>query len=152
MKEAFQIKKLGKQDVLIFRKLIDLFHQVFEVENPKQAEESYLANLLEKPDFIAMCVVVENELAGGLTAYELPMYYANESELFIYDIAIRPEFQKKGLGRELLKFLEKYCRQQNIRVMFVAANEEDEHALEFYHATGGKAERVVHFNYLFDSK
>ena len=152
MKKGFQIKKLRKQDVLIFRKLIDLFQQVFEVENPKQADESYLVNLLENLDFIAMCVIIENELAGGLTAYELPMYYANESELFIYDIAIRPEFQRKGLGSELLKALEKYCRKQNIKMMFVAANEEDEHALEFYHATGGNAEKVVHFNYLFDTK
>lgn len=31
--------------------------------------------------------------------------------------------------------------------MFVAASEEDVHALDFYHSTGGEAEKVVHFNY-----
>lgn len=93
---------------------------------------------------------MENEIVGGLTAYELPEYYSGESEIFIYDIAIRREFQRKGFGRKLLIILEDYCRQSGIKVMFVAANEEDENALDFYHSTGGKADKVIHFNYFFD--
>jgi aminoglycoside 3-N-acetyltransferase I len=145
-----EIKRLGKQNVLIFQKLIRLFQEVFETEQLIACEESYLERLLEKPGFIAYSAIFENEVVGGLTAYELPMYYTANSEIFIYDIAIRPAFQRKGVGKKLLLSLEEYCRQNGINLMFVAASEEDEHALDFYHSTGGKAEKVVHFNYSID--
>jgi aminoglycoside 3-N-acetyltransferase I len=82
-----------------------------------------------------------------LTAYELAGYYSETSEIFIYDIAVNPAFQQKGLGKQLLLSLKEYATQKNISAIFVDANEEDEHALDFYHATGGKAEKVIQFTY-----
>jgi aminoglycoside 3-N-acetyltransferase I len=146
----YQIKRLGNQDVLILQKLIRLFQEVFEMGNPEVPGEFYLKSLLEKPGFIAFVAIRENEIAGGLTAYELPMYYAEYSEVFIYDVAVKSEFQRKGFGKELLLSLEKYCRQNGIREMFVESHEEDGHALDFYHSTGGRPEKVVQFNYSFD--
>ena len=145
--EAVQIKRLTTEDILIFKKLIHLFREVFEMKTPGIIKESYLKNLLEKQEFIAYAIIYENEVIGGLTAYELPMYYSGYSEVFIYDIAIQPEFQRKGLGKKLLLTLKEYCRQNGIKEIFVAANEEDKHALNFYKSIGGNAESVVHFNY-----
>jgi hypothetical protein len=33
-----------------------------------------------------------------------------------------------------------------------AADEADQHGLDFYHATGGKSAKVIHFNYAFKYK
>jgi aminoglycoside 3-N-acetyltransferase I len=150
MNEAFQIKRLGQQDVQILHNLISLFHEVFETEPQPVVNELYLTGLLQKTDFVVHVVFSENEIVGGLTAYELPMYYSMESELFIYDIAIKPGFQRKGLGKQLLSSIKKHCEQNGIKLMFVEAHEEDEHAVDFYHATGGHAEKVIHFNYIFN--
>ena len=38
-------------------------------------------------------------------------------------------------------------RKNGINEFFVLAHEEDEHAVEFYHSTGGKSEKVVNFLY-----
>jgi aminoglycoside 3-N-acetyltransferase I len=152
MNEEFQIKLLGKKDVLLFQKLIRLFQEVFGMEKLIEVEESYLIRLLEKPDFIAYGVIFGNEIVGGLTAYELTTYYSEDSEIFIYDIAVKPEFQRKGLGKQLLSSLKKYCKQNGISVLFVEVHEEDEHAVNFYHSTHGKAERVIHFNYYLDKE
>jgi aminoglycoside 3-N-acetyltransferase I len=148
MNEAFQIKRLRQEDVQIFYKLIGLFQEIFETGKQLKAEESYLTRLLENPGFIVYVAALENEIVGGLTAYELPMYNSMDSELFIYDIAIKPGFQRKGLGKQLLSSLKKHCEQNNIRLMFVEAHEEDEHAVAFYHSAGGHAEKVIQFNYL----
>lgn len=148
--EKFLVKRLGKQDVPVFQKLIQIFKEVFEMEETMEASEIYLMKLLEKRDFIAYGVFLDEEIVGGLTAYELMMYHGNYFEVFIFDIAVKPAFQRKGLGRMLLLSLEKYCKQNDIKVMFVEANEEDVHAVDFYHSTGGKAEKVVHFNYLLN--
>jgi aminoglycoside 3-N-acetyltransferase I len=145
--EAIRIKRLDKDDVLFFQKLIQLFNEVFETKKTSNATKAYLKKQLGKPEFIVFTIFYDNEIIGGFTAYELPMYYSEYSEVFIYDIAIKHEFQRKGLGEKLLLALKEYCKQNGIKEIFVAANEEDKHALDFYKSTGGKAEKVMHFNY-----
>ncbi len=138
---------MGKQDVLFFKELVCVFQEVFETENPATPKETYLQSLLDKPGFIVYAVICKNTVIGGLTAYELPMYYGEYAELLIYDIAIKTEYQRKKIGAKLILTLKEYCKYNGIREFFVPANEEDKHALDFYHHTGGIAEKVVHFNY-----
>ena len=142
-----QVTKLDKHNLLSFQKLIRLFHEVFEMENHIYPNESYLKCLLENPQFIVFVIQNENEIVGGLTAYELPQTYFEHSELFLYDLAIQHKYQRKGFGKMLLLKLNEYCRENKIKTFFVEAHETDKTAIDFYHSTGGKAERVVHFNY-----
>ena len=145
--KEIEIRCLKKNELVKFRELISLFHDVFEMENPEAVGDVYLTQLLEKPDFIAFAIMHNGEILGGATAYLLPLYYSRSSELFIYDVAIHAGYQRSGLGAKLISAIKDYCRQNGIGEMFVPAHEEDAHALKFYKATGGKAEKVVHFNY-----
>ncbi len=149
--ETFQIKRLGEQDVQLIQKLILVFKEVFEVEKTAGVNTSYLMALLKKPDFIVYAVLMENKVVGGLTAYELPMYHTEQSELFIYDIAIKAEYQRKGWGKKLLSTLNEYGRERGIKAVFVDASQEDTHAVEFYHASGGKPEKVVQFTFALNN-
>ncbi len=147
----FQIKRLASTDFSLFTKLIGLFHGVFAMKNFAPGKEPYLKSLLANPTFIAYVVLDRNEVVGGITAYELPMYYSECSEVFIYDLAVKVEFQRKGLGKMLLAALKEYCADKGIHEIFVSANEEDKEALDFYRACGGQPEQVVHFNYVINS-
>jgi aminoglycoside 3-N-acetyltransferase I len=146
MKSQFEIKRLTKADLVIFNSLINLFSLVFE-EEPKIGSEANSLRLLDHERFIVIVALAENEIAGGLTAYELPMYYLDSSEIFVYDLAVKPEYQRMGIGKGLLQNLKEYCIKSGIQDFFVMAHEEDEHAIEFYRATGGRAEKVVNFVY-----
>lgn len=143
----FRIFRLGSQDVTMMHKLLELFAEVFEMTAIPKPGETYLKALLGKSDFVVLAVLHGQDLVGGVTAYELPQYYSDSAELFIYDIAVRPIFQQKGAGRAILQALKTHCRENKINNLFVTAHEEDSHALEFYRATGGLAEKVVLFNY-----
>ena len=145
--DNLHIKRLKPEDLLLFQKLIRIFDEVFELNGSGIPEESYLESLLQKDAFIAFAAMSDQEVAGGLTAYELPKYHSASSEIFIYDIGIRPAFQRKGVGKELLKVVKDYARRKGITEVFVAAHEEDTHALDFYHAAGGLPEKVVHFDF-----
>jgi aminoglycoside 3-N-acetyltransferase I len=145
--KEFQIRRLATGDVQMFVKLVELFQQVFEMDNPVKPDDLYLQNLLDKPGFNVYAIIHQNEPVGGLTAYELVMYYSESSEMFIYDIAIKPEFQRQGLGGKLIFALKNYCQYKGIKELFVAAHEEDQHALNFYRNAGGKPEKVLHFNF-----
>jgi aminoglycoside 3-N-acetyltransferase I len=146
-KKVIHIKKLGNKDLLLFQKLILLFSNVFEMDNNASAKKSYLKSLLSNTAFIALVIFHEDEIVGGLTAYELPLYYAEYSEIYIYDVAIKRQFQRMGFGNKLLSSLKKYCRKNTIKEFFVEAHEEDKHSVSFYHSAGGKAEKVIHFNF-----
>ncbi len=142
------IRQLRRKDVREFRQLIRIFMNVFEAPARIEPDEAYLAKLLENPAFVVIAALNGNDIIGGLTAYELPGYYSEQSELFLYDIAVRQELQQTGIGKSLIAALRDYCRDKDIREMFVAANEEDVDAVRFYHATGGQPLKAVHFSYM----
>lgn len=144
--KSVQIKRLLELDLVHFQALINLFNAVFEEES-KVASETHLLKLLSNKTFIAFAALMDDEVVGGLTAYELPMYYADSSEVFLYDLAVKPEAQRMGIGRELIQALKAHCIQNGMKGFFVLAHEEDQHAIEFYYATGGKSEAVVNFVY-----
>ena len=146
-KQSFEIKQLVKDDLATLKSLIHLFNTVFEEENPTIASDAHLLKLLNGSVFIAIVAFSENEVVGGLTAYESPMAYSESSEIMLYDMAVKPEYQRTGIGKELIENLKEYCVQNKIETFFVMAHEEDIHALEFYHAMGGKSEKVVNFLY-----
>ena len=145
--ESFEIRKLSTEDLTSFQSLIGLFNRVFEETQPACASDTHLRDLLSTPSFIALAAFVESELVGGLTAYELPMYQKDLSEILVYDLAVRPDYQRRGLGKQLLQHLKEYCSVSGIQVFFVLVHEEDEHAVEFYRATGGQGEKVINFVY-----
>jgi aminoglycoside 3-N-acetyltransferase I len=145
--EKFEVRKLAQEDLSAFNLLIQLFNEVFEEDESAISSETNLLKLLSNNNFVAMAAFYENEIVGGLTAYELPMYYSENSEIFLYDLAVKAEYQRIGIGKRLLHKLKEYCVKNGIIEFFVLAYEEDERAVEFYRSTGGKSENIVNFLY-----
>lgn len=142
-----QVQRLGRNHEEALRDLTFLFHEVFETETPPTASLSYLSKLLFSELLVVYNVYYDNELVGGLTAYVLHKYRDEEKELFIYDIAVKQQYQRLGLGMKLLRALQNYAKRNGFSEIFVAADVEDQHALDFYRAAGGKASEVVHFDF-----
>jgi aminoglycoside 3-N-acetyltransferase I len=65
------------------------------------------------------------------------MTRGESSELFVFDIAVRRDHRNKGIGRGLPDNLRKQASESGIRELFLAADNADEHALEFYRRLGG---------------
>jgi len=142
-----QIRQLTRHDLKTFQKLILLFQDVFEEDRQDLPDPDYLTSLLARPDFQVFVVTQKQHLLGGVTAYELRKYTAQVSELYIYDLAIRAEFQRHGLGKQLIRSLREHNQRKGITEMFVAAHAEDRGAVDFYEAIGGETEAVMHFSF-----
>ena len=145
--EKLEVRQLTQADLAVFSLLIRLFNTVFEADEAAIGSETTLSKLLSNNNFIALAAFYENELVGGLTAYELPMYYSDISEIFLYDLAVKSAYQRKGIGKSLIRYVRNYCTNYGINEFVVLAHAEDEHAVEFYRATGGKSEEVINFLY-----
>ncbi|WP_109831467.1 GNAT family N-acetyltransferase [Reichenbachiella versicolor] len=145
MKSNLEISRIQGNNIERFTELVELLNEVFEEPN-EVASERQLKRLLSKPDFLAIAVIYENKVIGGLTAYELEGYYTDKSELYIYDIAVKTEFHNQGIGKKLIEHLKNYSAKNGIEGIFVDAHSEDEQAVKFYESTFGKCEKVDHFN------
>jgi aminoglycoside 3-N-acetyltransferase I len=69
------------------------------------------------------------------------------SEIFIYDIAVRADWQRQGVGRTLIVTLRAAAEAEGINDIFVPADNEDTHALDFYRSLGAEPTAVTHFTF-----
>ncbi|RZL40910.1 MAG: GNAT family N-acetyltransferase [Pedobacter sp.] len=142
-----EIIKLSPHEIDKFIDLIRVFEDVFEMENFRLPQKNYLQQLLAKEDFMVFVAIQNNEVIGGLTAYTLQQYYVQKPVVYIYDLAVKREFQRHGIGKKLIAEINNYCKGIGVQEVFVQADEVDDYALDFYRSTGGSAEKVVHFSY-----
>jgi aminoglycoside 3-N-acetyltransferase I len=139
-------KRLTTDDGELARRLFAMMAEVFEEPN-QPLGDAYLDRLLSRPDFWAMAALAGDEVVGGVTAHTLPMTRAESAELFIYDVAVRADYQRRGVGRRLLTSLREAASAAGIGEAFVPADDEDTHALDFYRALGGSAAKVTIFTF-----
>jgi len=140
------IKRLGSADVLLASTTLQLMAEVFE-EPCEPLREPYLQRLLGREDFWLLAALDGDRPVGGLTAWALPLTRVESSEIFIYDLAVHPRSQRKGVGRRLVQELRRLAAVRGMLVAWVPADNEDEHALEFYRAIGGSASPVTIFTF-----
>jgi len=151
-KQTVDIRILHPTDTADFAALIRVFADAFEMPHGyKPPAESHLRGALETPHFLAMVATADGTIIGGLTAYILPQYYRERPQAYLYDIAVAAAFQRRGIGRKLLQAFNAQYAQKGFEEVFVQADVEDTHALDFYRATGACREAaVIHFTYELD--
>lgn len=145
------VRQLEPKDINLFQELVLIFEDVFEMQNCIVPNQNHLQNLLGKPDFIVFAALLENKVIGGLTAYILTSYFVESSDVYILDIAIKPEFQRMGLGKRIMKALIEHCKKQNMNEIFVQADETDPHAIGFYHSLGGISKKAINFDFALNN-
>ena len=139
---------LEPEDLPEFIELIRLFEEVFELKNMQLPPEDHLQGLLENEDFMVMVASHEERIIGGLTAYTLRQYISTQPLLYIYDLAVLEEHQRKGVGNQLIRAVNAYGRENGFEEVFVQADKEEPHAVNFYRSTDPTEEEdVAHFYY-----
>ena len=142
-----EVQVLESGDLQKLVQLVRLYEQLFEMENFLLPSKEYLQSLLDRKGMTFLVALINNKVVGGLTAHDLPSTYFEANEVYIYDLAVAKEHQRKGIGRMLLDELSKICKKKGESEIFVQSDIADEHALAFYKATGGVPEEVIHFSY-----
>lgn len=141
-----RIKRLGRGDEAAARGMFEMMAGVFG-EGGEPLGDDYLDALLGRECFWALAAFAGAEVVGGLTAHTLPMTRSPLSEVFIYDLAVRPDHQRQGVATRLLLEMREAAAREGIHEVFVPADNEDAHALEFYRAQGGIPSAVTFFTF-----
>ena len=142
------IERLSNYDIKKFTELIHVFEDVFAMKNLKMPDEIYLQQLLKKKDFFVFVALINNKVVGGLTSYVMQQYYSKLPLVYIFDLAVKTELQRQGIGKMLIEGNNSYCKSIGVEAVMVQADEADDYAISFYHSTGATAEKVIHFDYI----
>lgn len=142
-------RRLISGDRALARGLFALMADVF-AEECGQLSDAYLDQLLSRNDFWAIAAFADDEIIGGVTAHTLPMTRTESSEVFIYDLAVRGDQRRKGVGSRLMTELRQVAAAVGIREVFLAVDNDDAQALDFYRCLGGKPAPVTFFTFSAD--
>jgi aminoglycoside 3-N-acetyltransferase I len=116
-------------------------------ENAEQLTDDYLVRLLDRDSFWAIAAFAGDHIIGGITAHTLPMTRSPSSEVLIYDLAVRQDHQRRGVGSRLILELRGAAATAGLGDVFVPVDNEDTHALDFYRAQGGAPSPVTIFTF-----
>lgn len=141
-----RVTRLRGGDRDIARRVFTLVAEVFG-EGCEPLGDAYLDRLLAREEFWAVAAFDGDEPVGGLTAHTLPMTRSEAAEIFIFDIAVHADHQRTGVGRRLVTMLREEAARAGIEIVFVPADNDDEHALDFYRALGGDPAPVTIFTF-----
>lgn len=127
----------------------DMFAMMAAVfaEDAEPLTDGYLDWLLDRDSFWAIAAFAGDDIVGGITAHTLPMTRSPSSEVFIYDLAVRQDHQRQGVGSRLVLELREAAVAAGFGEVFVSADNEDKHALDFYRAQGAAASPVTFFTW-----
>jgi aminoglycoside 3-N-acetyltransferase I len=142
-----QIARIGPAEVGLAQQTFAMMAVVFEDAPAEPPSREYVADLLARDDLWVYAAAVDGQPVGGLTAFALPLTRTQATELFVYDIAVRADQQRRGIGHALLQRLLADGSAGGIEEMWVPADNDDQHALDFYRSAGGAPQPVTVFTF-----
>lgn len=147
MREAPAIERLGPHDVEAMQTANRLFSEVFGSEGYQGPPPGvdHLRKLLLDEKFIALVARLDGEMVGALAGYELVKFEAERSEIYIYDLAVREEYRRRGVATALIEALKPIARKKGASAIFVQADPPDAPAVALYDKLGTR-EEVLHFD------
>ena len=145
---SYRIAQLTPSDVPLLKALLKVFGEAFQDTDAygrAVPSDAYLQSLLARPHFIVLVAMDDNEVVGGLAAYELEKFEQDRREIYIYDLAVAEHHRRKRIATQLIGELRRIATRRKAYVIFVQADKEDIPAIRLYESLGAK-EEVLHFD------
>ncbi len=105
---------------------------------------AYLMDYFEANKFIGYVKILDKKICGAIFCHE--KIWWNNSEVFVDEMFVLPEFQGQGYGSELLKKVEEYITEHNLAGFTLSTNRFTK-APNFYKKNGFKNADHVLFMY-----
>ena len=144
----YSINLIGAGDIPIMRRMLRMFGEAFGDLNAYSSSppsDGYLNRLLGADYFIALAALKDDEVVGGLAAYQLRKFEQERSEIYIYDLAVAESHRREGIATALILELKKIAETRGAYVIFVQADLGDLPAIALYTKLGVR-EDVLHFD------
>lgn len=145
-----EIRQLTSGDLPLFFSWLHMFGEAFgepERYTGNLPSQAYAEQLLARDSFIAIAALKQDQVVGGIAAYELHKFEQPRSEIYIYDLAVDLGHRRQGIATALIGKLQEIAQERGACGIYVQADtsEEDEAAIALYSKLGTRRE-VLHFD------
>lgn len=106
----------------------------------KVIDESDVNNFINNPDNYLIGCIDSNMVVGFLLAYRLQRYDGKNDMIYIHEIEVMENYQRKGIGRTLIELMHMLCIEMKTYKMFVITNKSNKAAIELYKSSGAISE------------
>jgi aminoglycoside 3-N-acetyltransferase I len=144
----YSYRQLSSSDIDLLKRLLEVFGEAFDEIDTYQGavpSDEYLQALLSKPHVIVVVATIDDEVVGGLAAYELEKFERDRREIYIYDLAVAEAHRRRGIATKLIKELQRVAATRGAYVIYVQADAGDDPAIRLYESLGTR-EDVHHFD------
>ena len=117
-----KIRELIKGDIPVCAEILcnvynnDMWQCHWEKENAIE----YLTDFFNMQKFVGYVLEEDGEILGGLFAHE--KIWWNNSEVFIEEMFVKPEWQRKGYGSMLIQAVEEYVKEKGLAGLTLETN------------------------------
>lgn len=103
-----------------------------------QSMKNRMESIESNPDYYTFMAEVENEIAGMVGARIVHFYEGDGVTAQISALVIKENFQGKGIGKELIRFIESWAREKGAKSLYLTSGAKPERAKahDFYKRQG----------------
>lgn len=137
MVQERRFRKLGLSDLeLVLRMEKDFRSGFVYEENARQF-------LMNSKNWIFACVQ-EEQIIGFAYGYELNRLDNQGNMLYIHEVGVLPQYQRQGIGFQILTDIKKLCKLTGICRLFLITQKHNAAACALYEKVGGEKTADAH--------
>ena len=95
---------------------------------------------LASPANYLIVAELATELAGFVIAYRLDRLDRDRAQLFVYEVGVLPQFQRQGIGTQLMQEIRRLVATEGLMEAFVLTDQANVAAQRLYGGTGATIE------------
>ena len=114
------------------------------------ASPQHMRRLLQRDEnYLIVAAQPDATPVGFLIAYRVPRVDRDQNMIYLYEIAVRPDCRRQGIGSQMIDLLKHESSSDNIMEIWVGTELENTPARRLYESTGGKpgSDPIVEFVY-----
>ena len=127
--------KVKGSDNLILADLLANHIDVANNEN-KPPTIGHLRKLVDDKRCYLFAATIDDTVVGYALAYRFPSLYASGNLAYLYDIDVKPELRRRGIGRRLVETLIAHLKNDDVRELWLGTGVDNIEGQALFSATG----------------
>ncbi|MEY3219887.1 MAG: hypothetical protein RIT27_1244 [Pseudomonadota bacterium] len=147
--KQLNIRVAQKNDILAMANLLsELFAIEVDFQIDLEKQQHGLILLLESEQTVVFVAELENQIIG-MCSLQILISTAQGSKVgLIEDVIITKNYQKQGIGNQLLETVKNWAKQQGLTRLQLLADKTNYNALDFYQKNDWKTTQLIALRYL----
>ena len=137
-KKIIKAKKENIKDVGV---LFNLYRQFYKYKSELKKSTRYIKDRISKKESTIFVCYYKNEAAGFVQLYETFDSLNVNKKLILYDLYVKKEYRKNGIGKSLMNTAKKFAKNKKIKLIELSTGIKNKKAQSLYESLKYKRDK-----------